>query len=272
MRKPKVQSKKRRFEVSRMHIITLIFWIQASAAVWAQAGNVTALVHVNLVPMTAETVIPDQAVLVKGGRIQAIGPSDHIKIPENSTVIDGSNAYLLPGLADMHMHLDANWFSGDWPVSPFYLYLANGITTIRCFGRKGKSAKNVRLLREGIERGDLIGPKIYACGERLRGHLGNPEEMVLLQKAAGCDFIKLYSYLTKEEFQRAMATARRVGIYTAGHIPFQVGLAGVLAEGMDEIAHVEELFWEVVPFDRNLYFDNEDEVAGLHHRDDLRAI
>jgi hypothetical protein len=40
-------------------------------------------------------------------------------------------------------------------------------------------------------------------------------------------------------------------MYTAGHIPFQVGLEGVLSEGMDEIAHIEELSFEFVDFDRN---------------------
>ena len=40
-------------------------------------------------------------------------------------------------------------------------------------------------------------------------------------------------------------------MYTVGHIPFAVGLDGVIAGGMDEIAHVEELAWELVDFDRN---------------------
>ena len=48
-----------------------------------------------------------------------------------------------------------------------------------------------------------------------------------------------------------MVTAKKAGMYTAGHIPFQVGLEGVLSEGMDEIAHIEELEWELVDFDRN---------------------
>jgi len=243
----------------RLPIIILTFWIQANVAVWARPEKTTAFVNVNLVPMTAETIIPDQTVIVKGTRIIAIGPSRRIDIPHNSKIINGLDAYLLPGLADMHMHTAPNWLGGHWPVSPFKLYLANGITTIRCFGPKGRLPDNVLFWREAIKRGDLIGPQIYACGEQLRGHLSNPEEMVRKQKAAGFDFIKLYSYLSKEEFHRAMTTAKYVGMYTAGHIPFQVGLDGIMAEGMDEIAHVEELFWEFVDFDRNLYFGSEHE-------------
>jgi amidohydrolase family protein len=245
----------------RFHLIflMLIFWFQSSADVWAQTGGITAFVHVNLVPMTAETIIHKQTVLIAGSRIVGIGPSESIDIPKDAYIIDGSNSYLVPGLADMHMHTNTNWLSADWPVSPFYLYLAHGVTSIRNFGPKGRSPDNVLYWREGIEKGELIGPTIYTCGEQLRGYIDNPEAMVRMQKAKPFDFIKLYSYLSKDEFHGAVSTAKEVGMYTAGHIPFQVGLEGVLSEGMDEIAHIEELFWEFVDFDRNGKFNNEHE-------------
>ena len=159
-------------------LIILLFWVQANTSVLAQTGKVTAIVHVNLVPMTAETIVPDQTVLVNGLQIIAIGPSNRIDIPKDAAIINGSNAYLLPGLADMHMHTGTNWLSADWPVSPFYLYLACGVTSIRCFGPKGRSPDNVLHWREGIKKGELIGPTIYTCGEQLRGYIDNPEEMV----------------------------------------------------------------------------------------------
>ena len=243
----------------RLLLLVLIFWSQEYAGVYADSDNISAFSNVNLVPMTAETIIPNQTVLVKDSQIIAIGPSEHITIPKGSYLINGSNAYLVPGLADMHMHTKPNWLSGDWPVSPFCLYIASGVTTIRDFGPSGRSPDNVLYWREGIHRGDLIGPTIYTCGEQLRGYIDNPEEMVLNQKAKDYDFIKLYSYLSRDEFKRAVSTAKEVGIYTAGHIPFQVGLEGVLGEGMDEIAHVEELFWEFVNFDRFLFFNSEQE-------------
>ncbi|MBW2079327.1 MAG: hypothetical protein JRI71_17625 [Deltaproteobacteria bacterium] len=57
--------------------------------------------------------------------------------------------------------------------------------------------------------------------------------------------------MSKEEFHEAIATAKELGIYTAGHIPFAVGLDGVLSEGMNEIAHIEELDFEFLEFDRS---------------------
>jgi hypothetical protein len=49
-----------------------------------------------------------------------------------------------------------------------------------------------------------------------------------------------------------MGAAKELDMYTAGHIPFPVGLEDVLSAGMDEIAHIEELDYEFVDFDRTV--------------------
>lgn len=211
--------------------------------------QVTAFRNVNLVPMTDERVVENQTVLVKGTRILEIGPSNEVSIPENVLVIDAAGAYLMPGLADMHMHTRDDWI--DWPVFPLNLFLANGVTTIRSFGPSGKFSKYVLDWGKEINEWRRIGPTIYACGPILYGPVDDPQKTVREQKAQGFDFIKLYSYLSKEEFHKAMTAAEELDIYTAGHIPFSVGLDGVLSEGMNEIAHIEELAFEFVEFDRN---------------------
>lgn len=211
--------------------------------------SIYAFQHVNLVPMTDERILADQAVLVKGARIIEIGPSSQVTIPESATLINGTGAYLMPGLADMHMHTRDNWLT-DYPVSPLKLYLANGVTTIRCFGPAGGSGEYVLRLRDEIKQGKRIGPFICTCGPILYGPVKDPRGVVHAQKDQGFDFIKLYSFVSKEEFREAIATAKKLGIYTAGHIPFSVGLDGVLSEGMDEIAHIEELDFEFLEFDR----------------------
>jgi imidazolonepropionase-like amidohydrolase len=212
--------------------------------------RVTAFRNVNLVPMTDEKIVKDQTVLVKGKMIIKIGSSRNVKIPENAIIINGAGAYLMPGLADMHMHTRPDWLT-DYPVSPLNLYLANGVTTIRCFGPSGGSGQYVLRWRDEIAEGKRIGPTIYSCGPILYGPVRDPQEVVRAQKGQGFDFIKLYSFVSKEEFHEAIATAKKLGIYTAGHIPFAVGLDGVLSEGMNEIAHIEELDFEFLDFDRS---------------------
>jgi hypothetical protein len=236
----------------------LILWTQASVSVWAQAQKITAFVHVNLVPMTAEKVLPDQTVLVKGSRITAVGPANAIDIPDNSTVIDGSNFYLIPGLADMHIHTDTRWLNGGWPVSPLDLFLANGVTTIRDFGPRGAPPDYALRWRNEIKKGRFRGPTIYAAGPILYGPVDNAQKIVRVQKELGFDFVKLYSFLSATEFHDAVATAKKLNMYTAGHIPFAVGLNGVLSEGLNEIAHIEELDFEFLDFDRSRTLGHEE--------------
>lgn len=228
----------------------LILLIYTDGSVQARTETVTAFVKVNLVPMTEETIIPDQTVLVQGTRIAAIGPSNHIKLPENTISIDGSNLYLMPGLADTHIHTDTKWLNGGWPVSPLNLFLANGVTTIRDFGPKGVPVDHALRWRNEIKHGRLQGPTIYAAGPILYGPANDAVKMVHEQKEQGFDFIKPYSFLSKKEFWDAVKTAKELNMYIAGHIPFAVGLDGILAAGMNEIAHIEELDFEFLNFDR----------------------
>ena len=232
-------------------LIVLTLWTQPSLAAWAQAEKVTAFVHVNLLPMTEEKILLDQTVIAKKSQIIAIGPTKEVAIPDNSIVIDGSNLYLMPGLADMHIHTDTAWLNGGWPVSPFDLFLANGVTTIRDFGPRGAPADYALRWRNEIKRGRLRGPTIYAAGPILYGPVENAEKIVRIQKEQDSDFVKLYSFLSAAEFNDAIATAQNLNLYTAGHIPFAVGLDGVLAAGMNEIAHIEELDFEFLDFDRS---------------------
>ena len=200
--------------------------------------------------MKSDKIIKDHSVIIKKDKIIAVRPSETITIPENTKVINGRGAYLMPGLCDMHIHTSRDW--NNWPVSPLRMYLANGVTTIRCLGPKGRDQKYALRWREKITKGRLIGPAIYASGPIFYGPVPEPERTIHSQMDNGFDFIKLYSFLSKKEFQEIMTKAKQEGVYTIWHIPFQVGLDGVLAEELDEIAHIEELAWEFVHFNKLL--------------------
>jgi hypothetical protein len=227
--------------------------------------EMVAFTYVNLIPMNSERTIENQTVLVKGSKIIAIGDSDTLQIPESAKFVKGNGAYLMPGLADMHMHTRADWEDPEvWPVHPLYLYLANGVTTIRDFAPYGSPLDYALQWREEIRKGTRIGPTIYASGKLLYASpLEDPEGIVRKNYKLGFDFLKLYSYLSKDDFHRAMAAAKALDLYTAGHIPYAVGLEGVLAEEMDEIAHVEELLFEFIDFDRDRQLSPEEWIVYI---------
>jgi len=226
-----------------------------------------AFTNVNLVPMTNETVIENQTVLISGTQITAIGNDGDLHIPRDAQVIDGQGAYLMPGLADMHMHTRADWEDAEvWPVHPLRLYLANGVTTIRDFAPHGSPITYALQWREEIQAGERIGPAIYASGRLLYASpLEDAQAMVQQNHAAGFDFLKLYSYLSPEDLEAAVQAAKDVEMYTAGHIPYMVGLEGVLDAGMDEVAHVEELLPEFFDINRNQVLSPQMWQAALAH-------
>src|SRR5438552_13972073 len=84
-----------------------------------------AIRHVNVVPMESERVLHDHTVVIEDGRIQAIGPTAEFGDAPAETVnyLDARGKYLLPGLADMHIHL--------WDPGEAALFLANGVTLVR---------------------------------------------------------------------------------------------------------------------------------------------
>jgi hypothetical protein len=114
----------------------------------------TAFVNVNVIPMDTERVLENQTVLVQGERITEIGAVDKITVPSGAQVIEGNGAYLLPGLADMHTHID----DGD---REFGLYLANGVTTLRALNANSKALD----VSKKVQSGELIGPRIYTAAK-----------------------------------------------------------------------------------------------------------
>ena len=117
------------------------------------APAVVAFVGVSVLPLDSERVLEDQTVVVRGDRIEAMGPKASTPVPTGATQIDGRGRFLMPGLVDMHIHLQP----GDGaPTDPagqqLSLLLANGITTARALGAppSGLAASGPRGSRRGV--------------------------------------------------------------------------------------------------------------------------
>src|SRR5215212_8531143 len=63
------------------------------------------LLSVNVIPMDKEGVLPNQTVVIRNGRIAAIGEARKTKYNNGALVIDAKGKYLIPGLAEMHAHV-----------------------------------------------------------------------------------------------------------------------------------------------------------------------
>jgi imidazolonepropionase-like amidohydrolase len=171
--------------------VTAVVHAQSSAArppVPGAPAGVTAFVDVNVVPMDAERVLRDQTVLVKGGRIAALGPRDKIKVPAGATRIDGRGKYLMPGLGDCHTHIGWAQRAPAQRVAPadanaiaerrLFAWFADGVTTVRNMDYMDAdqaatigrfmwflSGKDLLRLRDRAAAGELWSPRIYTAGQ-----------------------------------------------------------------------------------------------------------
>jgi imidazolonepropionase-like amidohydrolase len=199
---------------------------------------VTAFVDVSVVPMDTERILAHHTVVVHNGVISVVGHVSTTPIPDGAHIIDGSGKFLMPGLADMHVHISNE--------DEFLLFIANGVTTVRdMFGNEDRLA-----WRAAVERGDILGPTIYTSGPIIDGNppwiegsvvVETAEEAeleVVREKAAGYDFIKVYDLLSPDAYNGIVEAARKHGIPVVGHVPDAVGLSGVLAAGQASIEHL----------------------------------
>ncbi len=203
----------------------------------------TVFVNVNVVPMTSEQVLAGQTVIVTDGRITEMGPVDAIAVPKDAAVVDGTDRYLMPGLAEMHAHVGA--------IPAFErlatLFVANGITTIR--GMLGRDSHID--LRDRLAGGSEFGPRLITSGPSLNGRsvAGAAEagRMVREQQQRGFDFIKIHPGLDSSEFDAMAAAANEIGMPYAGHVPVAAGVRRALEFEMATIDHLDGYFAAMMP-------------------------
>ena len=230
-------------------LIALLALVTAPAA----AQEPVAITHVSVIPMDRERVLPDQTVLVRDGRIVAVGPAASVQVPAGARRIDGTGKFLIPGLADMHAHLFSDAAVPD-SVAPdeLRIMLANGVTTARLM----IGTPEQLLLRERVRRGEVPGPSLYLASPQFAGRVygdtahfngrvvATPEQAraaVREVAAEGYDFIKLTVLISLPVYEAVVDEAGRVGIKVIGHVDPQVGLARALAAGQ-QIEHLNMYF------------------------------
>ena len=201
-----------------------------------------AFVDVDVLPMDRDVRLSSQTVVVRDGRIAAIGARDDIDVPDDATRIDGAGRVLMPGLAEFHGHVPG----GDDPVyvqDTLNLYLANGVTLVRNMSGDVSHPE----LRGRIERGEVNGPTMVVASPWLRSKdAGEAAREVRAHNAAGFDLVKIGS-IPADAYPRMAETAHAVGIPFAGHIPEGVPLDVALDAKQASIDHFDRYVEFLVP-------------------------
>lgn len=213
-----------------------------------------AITHVRVIDGTGAAPREDQTVLLREGRIAAIGTN--VALPAGTTRIDAHGRTLIPGLVGMHDHM----FYPAPKVNPeahdaLYpeqgssfpkLYLAGGVTTIRTTG--STEPYTDLELKKAIDAGLLPGPKMHTTGPYLEGKGSFTAQMHELAGAAdtratvdywigeGATSFKAYMHITRAELAAAIEAAHAKGVTVTGHL-CSIGFHEAAQLGIDDLEH-----------------------------------
>lgn len=208
--------------------------------------GVIAITHASVIPMTRDTILRDATVIVRDGRIVTVGPAASTAVPRGARIIDGTGRYLIPGLADMHVHLlsDGDEVHDSAGPAELGVMLANGVTAARLM----IGTPEQLVLRREVAAGRVLGPQLWVASPQLTGRpsenamvVTSPDEArtaVGRAADAGYDFVKITLFIARPVFDAIVDAAKARSIPVVGHVDPEVGVRRALQAG-EQIEHLD---------------------------------
>jgi len=210
---------------------------------------VLALTHVRVIDGTGAAPRDDQTLIVRDGRIAAIGPAARTPVPAGAQVVDLTGKSVTPGLVMVHEHLfypvGAGTY-GNLTESFSRLYLAGGVTSMRTGGNMNGLAE--LLMARSTAAGAKPGPFIDATAPYLEGPGMGFNQVVPLRDTLdakrlvdmwadlGATSFKAYMNITRDELRVAAAAAHARGLKITGHL-CSVTYREAADAGIDDLEH-----------------------------------
>ena len=211
--------------------------------------NVLALTNVRVIDGTGAVPMEGQTLIVRDGRIAAIGAFGAVPIPAGAQVMDLAGKSIIPGLVMVHEHLfypTGPGVYGNLAESFSRLYLAGGVTSMRTGGNMNGYG-DISLAR-AIARGEKPGPWIDATAPYLDGPGLNLMQVPVLRDSAdarrhveywadqGATSFKVYMNITRDELRATTEAAHKRGLKVTGHL-CSVTYREAMAAGIDDLEH-----------------------------------
>lgn len=214
----------------------------------------TIISNVNIINVRDGSIARSKDIVIDSGRVKIIQDHDANKI-ESENIIDGTDRFIMPGLAEMHAHIPSSESGKEYTEQVLFLYLSNGVTTIR--GMLGHSS--LLDLRQRALNNEILSPRIFTSSPSLNGNtiatVDEARKLVTTYEKDGYDFLKIHPGVKLDVFEELVKTANELGIPYAGHVPVDVGIRTALSSKYASIDHVDGFLEGLVPMsadvDRN---------------------
>jgi len=216
-------------------------FIQPSGLQQVQTNHQYVLDNVHLVMVEQQTIQKDQQLTIRNGIIENITNAGS-PTPQGYEYRDGQNAFVTPGLFDMHVH--------HLERKALALSLAYGVTSVRMM----RGYRMHLLWRDELKQGEWLGSNLYLSSpvfaspntHALNQPVISPEhaaELVEKVHATGFDVIKLYGYQDAAQFEAIIEQANQLGIAVAKHAPHPAkGSEWHYLQGLQSLEHVEDIY------------------------------
>ena len=204
-----------------------------------------AFTHARVLDVLKGAWLEDQTVVIAGGKIRSVGPTRGARVPANAETIDASGKALVPGLWDMHAHLDES--SGP-------LYVGGGVTTVRDLGNHPDTLDD---LKRRFDAGNAIGPHVLKAGfvdGRGEGVAPTPvtaqtegeaKKAVELYAKRGYVEINVHTSVPAEVVPVIVKEAHARGLRVSGEVPVKMRADDAVRAGLEELHGINLL---LLPF------------------------
>lgn len=211
------------------------------------AEPVVALTGVTVIDGTGAPARTGQTIVIRDGRIAAVGPDGSTAVPAGARVMALAGHTVIPGIVGMHDHMFYTAPGGRRVASTLTstrLYLGSGVTTIRTTG-SAAPYQDINV-RASVERGEAVGPRIHITAPYVTGDGGgymaevhSPEQarrFVAYWGEEGATWIKAYTTIKSADLKAAIEEAHKRGMKVTGHI-CSVSFQEAVALGIDNLEH-----------------------------------
>jgi imidazolonepropionase-like amidohydrolase len=204
-------------------------------------------INANLFDSESAQMLPNRTVVITGNRITAVGADGKVDLPANAETIDAAGKTLMPGLWDMHVHVQP----GDG-----LMHMSCGVTSVRDLAN---DTDYLMQMRSRFDAGTEIGPRVVMAGfidgrgpyqgptkvfadteEEAKNAIDNYAKLGYIQ-------IKVYSSLKPELLPKIVEMAHAHGMRVSGHVPSGMNAEQFVRDGVDEIQHMNFIFLNFMP-------------------------
>lgn len=179
-----------------------------------------AFTNAHIITMNGDHIIQNGTIIIRENKIEQVGSSNEITIPDDAKVYDLQGKTIMPGMVDAHAHIGAFRY-GLTPQQhwPSFANLAFGVTTVH---DPSALSETIFSMAELVKSGDMVGPRIFSTGIILYGadgdfkaeinSLEDAKSAIRRTKAFGATSVKSYNQPRREQRQQIMQAAKEYGV------------------------------------------------------------